>query len=25
VKWAMSYFMVNIMDYSVTRRLNVRA
>jgi cardiolipin synthase len=25
VKWAMSYFMVNIMDYSVTRRLNLRA
>jgi cardiolipin synthase len=25
VKWALSHFMVNIVDYSVTRRLNLRA
>lgn len=25
VKWALSHFLVNIMDYSVTRRLNFRA
>lgn len=25
MKWAISHFMVNIMDYSVTRRLNLRA
>jgi cardiolipin synthase len=25
IKWALSHFMVNIIDYSVTRRLNLRA
>jgi cardiolipin synthase len=25
IKWALSHFLVNIMDYSVTRRLNLRA
>jgi cardiolipin synthase len=25
IKWALSYFLVNIMDYTVTRRLNFRA
>jgi cardiolipin synthase A/B len=25
IKWAVSHFLVNIMDYTVTRRLNVRA
>jgi cardiolipin synthase A/B len=25
VKWAVSHFLVNVMDYSVTRRLNFRA
>jgi cardiolipin synthase len=25
IKWALSHFMVNIVDYSVTRRLNLRA
>jgi cardiolipin synthase len=25
VKWALSHFLVNIMDYTVTRRLNLRA
>jgi cardiolipin synthase len=25
VKWALSHFLVNVMDYSVTRRLNFRA
>jgi cardiolipin synthase len=25
IKWALSHFLVNVMDYSVTRRLNFRA
>lgn len=25
VKWAISHFLVNVMDYTVTRRLNIRA
>jgi cardiolipin synthase len=25
IKWALSYYLVNIMDYTVTRRLNFRA
>jgi len=25
IKWALSHYLVNIMDYSVTRRLNFRA
>jgi cardiolipin synthase A/B len=25
IKWAASHFLVNIMDYTVTRRLNFRA
>jgi len=25
IKWALSHFLVNIMDYTVTRRLNFRA
>jgi hypothetical protein len=25
LKWAISHFLVNIMDYTVTRRLNFRA
>jgi cardiolipin synthase len=24
LKWAISYFLVNVMDYTVTRRLNFR-
>ena len=25
IKWALSHFLVNVMDYTVTRRLNFRA
>jgi cardiolipin synthase len=25
IKWAVSHFLVNVMDYTVTRRLNFRA
>jgi cardiolipin synthase len=25
LKWAVSHFLVNVMDYTVTRRLNFRA
>jgi cardiolipin synthase len=25
IKWALSHYLVNIMDYTVTRRLNFRA